>query len=113
MIVVENLSKTFKKEEKEKGLRGSLKSLFSPNIKEVKAVDGINFSVEEGQILGFIGPNGAGKSTAIKMMTGILTPSAGRCIINGYIPYKNRRQYVKEIGVVFGQRRIIACKKGI
>lgn len=103
MIVVENLSKTFKKEEKEKGLRGSLKSLFSPNIKEVKAVDGINFSVEEGQILGFIGPNGAGKSTAIKMMTGILTPSAGRCIINGYIPYKNRRQYVKEIGVVFGQ----------
>ena len=96
MIVVENLSKTFKKEEKEKGLRGSLKSLFSPNIKEVKAVDGINFSVEEGQILGFIGPNGAGKSTAIKMMTGILTPSAGRCIINGYIPYK-------KVGFVFVQ----------
>lgn len=81
MIVVENLSKTFKKEEKEKGLRGSLKSLFSPNIKEVKAVDGINFSVEEGQILGFIGPNGAGKSTAIKMMTGILMFIKGNLLL--------------------------------
>ena len=104
MIEVKNVSKEFKKIIKEPGLKGSVKSLFHKKQEIVKAVDDISFSVEKGEILGFIGPNGAGKSTAIKMLTGILTPTSGEIMINGQIPYKNRKKYVKEIGVVFGQR---------
>lgn len=104
MIYVENLRKEFKKTIKEPGIKGSVKSLFNPKKEIVKAVDGISFDVPMGEILGFIGPNGAGKSTVIKMLTGILTPTEGKCEINGQIPYENRKKYVKEIGVVFGQR---------
>ena len=104
MIKVENLKKEFQKTIKDPGLKGSVKSLFHKKTEIVKAVDGITFDVNEGEILGFIGPNGAGKSTAIKMLTGILTPTSGTLEINGQIPYKNRKNYVKEIGVVFGQR---------
>ena len=104
MIKVQNVSKEFTKVIKDAGLKGSIKSLFHKKTEIVKAVDDISFEVEEGEILGFIGPNGAGKSTAIKMLTGILTPSSGEIVINGQVPYKNRKKYVKEIGVVFGQR---------
>lgn len=104
MIKVQNVSKEFKKVIKEPGLKGSVKSLLHKKTDIVKAVDDISFEVAEGEILGFIGPNGAGKSTAIKMLTGILTPTSGEIVINGQIPYKNRKKYVKEIGVVFGQR---------
>ncbi len=104
MIEVKNVSKEFKKIVKEPGFKGSVKSLFHKTIETIKAVDDISFSVKEGEILGFIGPNGAGKSTAIKMLTGILTPTSGEIVINGQVPYKNRKKYVKEIGVVFGQR---------
>ena len=104
MIQVENLRKEFKKTIKEPGLKGSFKSLFKPKTERVVAVDDISFEVPKGEILGFIGPNGAGKSTVIKMLTGILTPTSGRCTINGKNPTVNRKSYVKEIGVVFGQR---------
>ena len=104
MIEVKNVSKEFKKIIKEPGLKGSVTSLFHKKQEIVKAVDDISFTVEKGEILGFIGPNGAGKSTAIKMLTGILTPTSGDIMINGQVPYKNRKKYVKEIGVVFGQR---------
>ncbi len=104
MIYVENLKKEFKKSIKEPGLKGSIKSFFKPDNEIITAVDDISFHVPRGEVLGFIGPNGAGKSTVIKMLTGILTPTSGRCEINGQIPYKNRKNYVKEIGVVFGQR---------
>lgn len=104
MIEVKNVTKEFRKVVKEPGLKGSIKSLFHKKQEIVKAVDDISFNVEKGEILGFIGPNGAGKSTAIKMLTGILTPTSGEIMINGQIPYKNRKKYVKEIGVVFGQR---------
>lgn len=104
MIHVENLQKHFKKVIKEPGLKGSIKALFKPKYSVIKAVDGISFDVPQGEIIGFIGPNGAGKSTVIKMLTGILTPSDGFCRINGHIPTQNRKEYVKEIGVVFGQR---------
>lgn len=104
MIHIENLRKEFKKTIKDPGLLGSFKSLFHPKTEKVIAVDDINFEVSEGEILGFIGPNGAGKSTVIKMLTGILTPTSGKCIINGKNPTENRKSYVKEIGVVFGQR---------
>lgn len=104
MILVENLRKEFKKTVKEPGIKGSIKSFFKPRREIIEAVKDISFEAEKGEILGFIGPNGAGKSTVIKMLTGILTPTSGDCLINGQNPQKNRKQYVKEIGVVFGQR---------
>ena len=104
MIKVENLRKEFKKTIKDPGLKGSFKSLFRPKSEKVIAVNDISFDVPKGEILGFIGPNGAGKSTVIKMLTGILTPTSGKCTINGKNPTENRKSYVKEIGVVFGQR---------
>lgn len=104
MIYVNDLRKEFKKSIKEPGLKGSIKALFKPQNEIIKAVDGISFHVPKGEMLGFIGPNGAGKSTVIKMLTGILTPTSGTCEINGHIPQQNRQKYVKEIGVVFGQR---------
>lgn len=104
MIYVENLRKEFKKTIKEPGLKGSLKSFVKPKKEIVAAVKDISFNVNEGEILGFIGPNGAGKSTVIKMLTGILSPTSGKCTINGKDPQKDRKTYVKEIGVVFGQR---------
>lgn len=104
MIYVENLRKEFKKTIKESGLKGSLKSFIKPKKEIVAAVKDISFDVNVGEILGFIGPNGAGKSTVIKMLTGILSPTSGKCTINGKDPQKDRKTYVKEIGVVFGQR---------
>lgn len=104
MIYVEKLRKEFKKTIKDPSLKGSLKSFVKPKKEIVTAVKDISFDVNEGEILGFIGPNGAGKSTVIKMLTGILSPTSGKCTINGKDPQKDRKRYVKEIGVVFGQR---------
>ena len=104
MIQVENLRKECKKTIKDPGLKGSVKALFRPKTEKIVAVDNVSFSVPKGEVLGFIGPNGAGKSTVIKMLTGILTPTSGKCTINGKNPRENRKSYVKEIGVVFGQR---------
>ena len=89
-IEVKDLSKTFKVKQKQKGFKGSLKSIFKPKYKEKKAVNKINFTVEKGEILAFIGPNGAGKSTTIKMLTGILFPTIGEISVMGINPQKNR-----------------------
>ena len=104
VITVKNLSKDFKVKLKEKGLKGSLKSLVKPKYKIVKAVKNISFSVEKGEMIAFIGPNGAGKSTSIKMMTGILFPNKGEIDVLGLDPKKNRKQLAYEIGCVFGQK---------
>jgi ABC-type uncharacterized transport system, ATPase component len=104
MIIVEHLDKTFKKTIKQPGLKAGFKSLFKPQIETFEAVKDLNFEIPKGEIFGFIGANGAGKSTTIKMLTGILTPTSGTCLINGKNPQKNRTAYVKDIGVVFGQR---------
>lgn len=104
MIYAEHLRKEFKKVVKAPGLKGSFKALFKPKKEIVVAADDVNFHVPKGEMLGFIGPNGAGKSTVIKMLTGILTPTSGQCIINGKNPQSDRKKYVREIGVVFGQR---------
>ena len=104
LIYVQNLSKLFRSFKRREGVRGSIQNLFVREYKTVAAVEGINFSIERGEMVGYIGPNGAGKSTTIKMLTGILVPSSGEIRINGYVPHRQRRQYVKTIGVVFGQR---------
>ena len=104
VIQVNNLSKDFKVKVKEKGLKGSLKSLVKPKYKIIKAVKNVSFSVEKGEMIAFIGPNGAGKSTSIKMMTGILYPDKGDIDILGYNPVKDRKKLAYEIGCVFGQK---------
>ncbi len=85
-------------------MKGALRSFIHPEKQTFEAVKDLTFEVPKGQILGFIGANGAGKSTTIKMLTGILKPTSGFCRINGKIPQDNRQDYVKDIGVVFGQR---------
>ena len=104
IVKIENLSKHFKVLKSSGGFIGAIKDLFSRNYKIIKAVDNISFEVEKGEIVGFLGPNGAGKSTTIKMMCGVLEPTSGSVLIDKFIPYKDRRKYVKNIGVVFGQR---------
>lgn len=104
IIEVKNLNKKFKIKEKEKGLKGSLKSMVKPKYKTINAVNNISFEVEKGEILAFIGPNGAGKSTTIKMLTGILYPTDGEIKVLGLEPSKKRKQLSYKIGTVFGQK---------
>ena len=104
LIEVSHLVKNFKVAEKEKGLKGALKNIVHRKIKIVSAVNDISFSIDKGEIVAYIGPNGAGKSTTVKMLSGILTPTSGEIFIDGLSPQKNRKQVVKNLGVVFGQR---------
>ena len=104
MIVVENLEKVFKKPIRKPGIIGMFKTLFSRKYETKVAVNKINFTINEGEIVGYIGSNGAGKSTTIKMMCGILNPTSGKVLINGIEPYKKRQTVAKQIGVVFGQK---------
>lgn len=104
MIELKDITKTYKVKKREAGIGNALKSFVKGNYEEVKALQGVSFKINKGEIVGYIGPNGAGKSTTIKIMCGILTPDSGKCEINGMIPYKNRKEYVKDIGVVFGNR---------
>ena len=104
VIEVKNLSKTFKVKIKEKGLKGSLKSIVKPKYKTIKAVKNISFDVEEGEMIAFIGPNGAGKSTTIKMLTGILFKDEGEIKVLDLEPSKSRKKLAYKIGTVFGQK---------
>lgn len=104
IITVEGVRKHYKIAKRGKGLSAAVGQLFNRRYEVKKAVDDISFSIGRGEIVGFIGPNGAGKSTTIKMLSGILYPDAGRVEADGFIPYKQRKQYVKNIGVVFGQK---------
>ena len=104
MIEVNHISKDFVSQKKYPGLKGAVKGLFSAEKTVKKAVDDISFTIQDGEIVGYIGSNGAGKSTTIKMMTGILTPTRGECLVNGVNPSKNRKENAQNIGVVFGQR---------
>jgi ABC-2 type transport system ATP-binding protein len=103
-IVVEGLVKTFRVAERAPGLWGAVRGLARRTYREVRAVDGVSFSIERGELVGYIGPNGAGKSTTVKALAGILVPDAGRCEVAGRVPWKQRIAHVAEIGVVFGQR---------
>jgi len=103
-IKVENLNKQFKIVDKESGLANSFKALFKRKYKYIQAVDNVSFEIEKGEIVGYIGPNGAGKSTTIKMLTGILKPDSGFVEVDGFNPFNDRVKYVKNIGVVFGQK---------
>jgi len=103
-IVVEDLVKTFKIAERRPGIWGAVRGLVDRQYRTVRALDGISFSIDAGELVGYIGPNGAGKSTTVKAISGILVPDSGRCEILGRVPWRERTAHVRDIGVVFGQR---------
>jgi ABC-2 type transport system ATP-binding protein len=104
LIEVEQLRKEFLRPVRSPGPLGALRSLLAREFRTVRAVDGVSFGVEAGEMVGYLGPNGAGKSTTLKMLTGILVPSAGRVKVGGLVPHQQRVAHVRRIGVVFGQR---------
>ena len=104
ILKVSNLTKTYKVAVRNSGLKNAFKSFIKKEYSEVKAVDDISFELKKGEIVGLIGPNGAGKSTTIKMLTGILKPDSGNIKVLGMNPSEERVKYVKNIGVVFGQK---------
>jgi len=103
-IVVEDLAKTFRIAERARGLWGAMRGLVRRRSRIVSALDGVSFSLAAGELVGYIGPNGAGKSTTIKILAGILVPDRGRVEVEGRVPWKQRIEHVRRIGVVFGQR---------
>ncbi len=104
LIEAKGLTKEFRLFRRREGVLGAFRDLFVRDYKTLKAVNGIDFTVEKGEMVGYIGANGAGKSTTIKMLTGILVPTSGTVFVNGFVPYKEREAYTMGIGVVFGQR---------
>jgi ABC-2 type transport system ATP-binding protein len=104
IITVHNLEKHFKIFKHHRGLLGSMRNLVTREYNLIRAVDGISFELQPGELVGYLGPNGAGKSTTIKMLTGLLVPSGGELCAKGYIPWRQRQRYVANIGAVFGQR---------
>ena len=104
MIQLSNICKTFRVAKRDAGLKAAAKSLFHREYEEIKALQDISFTINDGEMVGYIGPNGAGKSSTIKIMSGVLTPDSGECSINGRTPWLDRVNHVREIGVVFGQR---------
>ncbi|MBQ6551496.1 MAG: ATP-binding cassette domain-containing protein [Lachnospiraceae bacterium] len=104
MIHLENVVKTYKVARRGTGTRETLRAFFRRDYTEIRALDGLSFDIPDGEIVGLLGPNGAGKSTAIKILSGILYPDSGTVECNGFVPYKDRMRYTREIGVVFGQR---------
>ncbi|MBC5829823.1 MAG: ATP-binding cassette domain-containing protein [Candidatus Eremiobacteraeota bacterium] len=104
IIQTRDLRKVFRSVKRSAGAGGALRTLFSREYVEKIAVQGVNISLEPGELVGYIGPNGAGKSTTIKMLTGILVPTSGSICVDGLVPYQSRKENARNIGVVFGQR---------
>jgi ABC-2 type transport system ATP-binding protein len=104
VIEVSGLAKVFRVPEREGGMRASVRSLFKRQWREVRAVDGISFEIEPGEIVGFLGPNGAGKTTTLKMLSGLLYPTAGSLHVLGHVPSKRERDYLRRMTLVMGNR---------
>ena len=104
MITVEQLQKHFQVGKHRSGLWGAMRNLATRDYTIIRAVEGISFAVQTGELVGYLGPNGAGKSTTIKMLTGLLVPTGGTLLVNGFVPWRQRERYVAQIGAVFGQR---------
>ncbi|TLN05056.1 ATP-binding cassette domain-containing protein, partial [bacterium] len=104
IIRVANLVKTFDVQQRRSGSFSTLRSFVAPVKRTLRAVDGVSFTVQAGELVGYLGPNGAGKSTTIKILTGLLVPTSGEVRSAGFVPWKERTAYVARIGAVFGQR---------
>jgi len=103
-VIVERLTKEFEVRERRPGLSGALTSIFSSKTKMVKALKGVSFSLDEGEMIGFIGPNGAGKTTTLKILSGVLHPTQGFVQVAGYTPWERRHDYLRQISLVMGQK---------
>ncbi len=103
-IKIENLCKTFEYYEKGQGLQGSVRNLFFRKKLKKEAVKDLNFTVQQGEIVGFLGPNGAGKTTSLKMLSGILHPSSGRAEVLGYTPWERKNDFKRRISIIMGQK---------
>ncbi len=104
MISVNNLRKTYRVHVKPEGLKASLKGLFRRRYKEVRAVDGISFEIEPGEMVGFLGPNGAGKTTTLKMLSGLIYPTTGQVHVLGYVPWERHHEYRRQFALLMGQK---------
>ena len=104
VIELKNVNKTFKVAKRNAGFKEALKALFKKEYEYIHALNDVTFTIGDGEMVGYIGPNGAGKSSTIKIMSGIMSPDSGECVINGRVPWKDRKEHVRDIGVVFGQR---------
>ena len=104
MITMENVCKSYKVAKRNAGFGEACKALFHREYEQIHALSNVSFTIRDGEMVGYIGPNGAGKSSTIKILSGILTPDSGTVLVDGRVPYKNRIEHVREIGVVFGQR---------
>jgi ABC-2 type transport system ATP-binding protein len=105
MIRAEGLGKTYRVAEKQPGLAGTLRHLVHRRHRDVVAVEDVSFTVEPGEIVGFLGPNGAGKTTTIKMLTGLIHPSAGRVDVAGHRPFRRQAAFLRSITLVMGQKQ--------
>lgn len=104
IISVSHLTRTYRIHQREPGLFGSIRSLFDRKYKKVHAVEDVSFTINEGELIGFIGPNGAGKTTTLKCLSGLLYPTSGTINILGFTPYEKKREYLKRISLVMGQK---------
>jgi ABC-2 type transport system ATP-binding protein len=104
IISVKDLRKYYRIHEKEPGIAGTIKSLFNRKYTDAKAVDGISFEIEEGELIGFIGPNGAGKTTTLKVLSGLLYPTSGEVEVLGFTPWERKTAYLKQFSLVMGQK---------
>ncbi|MBR7184053.1 MAG: ATP-binding cassette domain-containing protein [Clostridia bacterium] len=104
MIELNRICKTFRVAQRSAGMREAAKALFRRTYSEIHALQDVSFCIGDGEMVGYIGPNGAGKSSTIKVMSGILTPDSGSCVIDGCVPWRDRQAHAANIGVVFGQR---------
>lgn len=102
VVEVKNLVKIYKRLVKEKGLKGSIKSFFKKKVEKINALKGISFTVEKGEIVGFVGPNGAGKTTTMKILSGVLFPTAGEARVCGFIPWQRKKEFLRKITFVMG-----------
>src|SRR4051812_20611137 len=105
MIEVVSLAKHYRVHERPPGLAGSLRAVFRRRYHQVKAVDGISFAIAAGEVVGFLGPNGAGKTTTLKMLAGLLHPTAGRVSVAGFVPQRREPAFLGAITLVMGQKQ--------
>ncbi len=105
LVVAQDLSKTYRVADKRPGLVGAVRHLLNRRYRDIQAVKNVSFQIEPGEIVGFLGPNGAGKTTTLKMLTGLIHPTSGRCEVAGYRPFARQRALLRQITMVMGQKQ--------
>jgi ABC-2 type transport system ATP-binding protein len=107
VIETRGLTKVYRTYKKEGGLRGSLKGLLRRKYEETRAADDVSFTIEEGELVGFLGPNGAGKTTVLKMLSGLLNPSAGEARVLGFVPWERKNEMKRQFALLMGQKNAL------